>query len=370
MSNPDKEPSAGRGHAALIEKFAVLVLFSLLLGGVYLVLKPFLLGLVFGGILAIATWPVRTRLVARGLSGKMAAGLLLLTLLLVVLGPVAMSAPDLAAEVRSLVLLIEAWGASPPQLPGWLSGLPLIGGSIAATWQGLLGHAPDSGALLSSYGAVAREFVIAAAEELTSSVMNLSIAVIAAASIWASGEDMVRLLSSSLMKLGGRELAGLPGVAAAAVRGVFYGIVGTAAIQGLMMTVGLLIAGVPAAASLGFVTMIMGISQFGNVLINLVWGGAAWWIYSHAGPGFSFWFVVAWGLLVTFIESPLKPLLIGSRLTLPITLVLLGVFGGFISLGFLGLFIGPTLLAVAYELLRAWRGGGADGGAAPAAEGR
>jgi predicted PurR-regulated permease PerM len=62
-------------------------------------------------------------------------------------------------------------------------------------------------------------------------------------------------------------------------------------------------------------------------------------------------------LFVTFMDNLLKPLLIGARMTLPIMLVILGVFGGFMSFGFLGLFIGPTLLAVAYAMLAAWRMG-------------
>jgi predicted PurR-regulated permease PerM len=71
----------------------------------------------------------------------------------------------------------------------------------------------------------------------------------------------------------------------------------------------------------------------------------------------AFWFVVLWGLMVTFSDNLLKPLLIGSSIKLPLMLVILGVFGGFLSFGFLGLFIGPTLLAVAFELLAAWRRG-------------
>jgi predicted PurR-regulated permease PerM len=366
MNNPKSQQSAGRGNAPLIEKFALLVLFSLLLAGVYLVLKPFLLGLVFGGILAIATWPIRTRLVARGLSGKMAAALLLLTLLLVVLVPVIVSAPDLAAEVKRVTERVEIWIASSPPVPAWLAGLPLVGDSIASTWTKFLNNSAEARAMLEPYAQAARQFLVAAAEALASSVINLGIAVFMATTFWSSGDSMVRLVSSSLMQLGGRNLAHLMDVAASAVRGVFYGIVGTAAVQGLLMTIGLFIAGVPAAAPLGFVTLILAISQAGSILINLVWGGAAWWVYTQSGMGLGFWFVVAWGLLVVFIESPLKPMLIGARMTLPIILVLLGVFGGFMSLGFLGLFVGPTLLAVAYELLRAWRTGEAGGADEPA----
>ena len=68
----------------------------------------------------------------------------------------------------------------------------------------------------------------------------------------------------------------------------------------------------------------------------------------------AFWFIIAWGAFVTFLDNLLKPMLIGASIDMPITLVILGVFGGFISFGFLGLFIGPALLAVAYALLGVW----------------
>lgn len=361
MGDLDSIRQNTRGNAPLIEKFALLVLFSLLLIGVYLVLKPFLLGLVFGGILAIGTWPVRTWLVARGVSPKLAAGLLLLTLLLVVVVPVVMSAPDLAGEVKRVAERVESWIASSPVAPSWLAGLPLVGDKGVATWTALFSGSAEAKSLLAPYAQAAREFLVSAAEALASSAINLGIAALMATTFWASGDEVARLVSTSLMQLGGRNLAALMDVATNAIRGVFYGIVGTAAAQGLMMTAGLFVAGVPSAATLGFVTLILAISQFGSVLINLVWAGAAWWIYSQSGLGLGFWFVVVWGLLVVFIESPLKPMLIGARMTLPVIIILLGVFGGFMSFGFLGLFVGPTLLAVAYELLRAWRGGAAEG---------
>jgi predicted PurR-regulated permease PerM len=192
--------------------------------------------------------------------------------------------------------------------------------------------------------------------DLASSIVHLVIALITAAALWAQGDRTVDMLRAILLRLGGSQLASLTAVAAGAVRGVFYGIVGTAAIQGLLMSLGLMLVGIPAAATLGFVTVILAISQFGGVLINLVWVGAAWYLYTESGMGLAVWFVVIWGLFVTYMETFIKPLLIGARMRLPMMLVILGVFGGFISFGFLGLFIGPTLLAVAYEILVAWRG--------------
>jgi predicted PurR-regulated permease PerM len=355
-----KPPETGplsTGNAPLAEKFVILLLFSLLLGGVYYVLKPFGLALMFGCILAIAAWPVRMWLLRMGLSGTAAALLMLAALLLFVLVPVFFSAPGLVVEVRRLVEIASAWVASSPPLPRWIAEIPLVGDGIAKWWDGLLHQTPEAKAMLLSYAEPVRKFITDAAVGLASSVLHIAIGVVVATSFWAGGGTaLVDVLRDSLKRLGGEKLAGVTDVAGGAVRGVFYGIIGTAAIQGLLMALGLWLAGVPAAATLGFVTLILAVSQFGGVLINFVWGGAAWWIYSTSGTDLAFWFVIVWGLMVTFIDNLLKPWLIGSSMKLPLMLVILGVFGGFISFGFLGLFIGPTLLAVAYDLLAHWRG--------------
>ena len=356
MQRPDDLQPSNGATASLMEKFALLLLFSLLLAGVYLVLKPFMLGLVFGAILAVAVWPLRSWLVRKGLSGPVAAGMMLSMLLIFVLVPMALAAPDLAGEVKNLVAQGMAWVESAPQLPAWITGLPLVGSPIASTWDGLLAQTPEAKDMMMSFSEPVRQFLTDAAFGLASSVMDFAVALIVATSFWSRGDKVAVVLRDSLARLGGKQLADLTDVAANATRGVFYGIVGTAVIQGLLMAIGVLLAGVPGAAPLGFVTLIFAISQFGGALINLVWGGAAWWLYSTSGMGPAFWFIVAWGLMVTFSDNVLKPLLIGSSIKLPLLLIILGVFGGFISFGFLGLFIGPTLLAVAFELLAAWRG--------------
>ena len=357
MDQDNKQREAALlGNASLTEKFAVLLMFSLLLIGVYFILKPFILGLVFGCILAIAAWPVRAWLVRMGLTGTAAAILMLSALLLFVMVPTFLTAPGLAGEVKDLAERTTQWFTSSPQLPTWITGAPWIGEWIATQWQGIITQTPEARTMMGSYAQPVRQFLTDAAMGLASSVVHIAVALVVATTFWSGGAGIVSVLKESLERLGGERLAAVTDIAGGAVRGVFYGIVGTAAIQGVLMWAGMLIAGVPAAGPLGFVTLILAISQFGGVLLNLVWGGAAWWIYSNSGTGFAFWFIVVWGMFVTFVDNLLKPLLIGSSMTLPLMLVILGVFGGFISFGFLGLFIGPTLLAVTYELLSSWRG--------------
>jgi predicted PurR-regulated permease PerM len=105
---------------------------------------------------------------------------------------------------------------------------------------------------------------------------------------------------------------------------------------------------------LGFVGLLLAISQVGGPLLVIIWGGAAWWLFRQGLDGWGI-FMIAWGILVSTIDNFLKPWLIALGIQLPLSLIILGVFGGLLAFGFLGLFIGPTLIAMIYALLKAWR---------------
>ena len=105
---------------------------------------------------------------------------------------------------------------------------------------------------------------------------------------------------------------------------------------------------------LGFVALLLAISQIGAPLLVLIWGAAAWWLFAQDHQGWGL-FMILWGLFVSMVDNFLKPWLIGFGIEMPMSLTILGVFGGFIAFGFLGLFIGPILIAIMFTLLQAWR---------------
>ena len=107
---------------------------------------------------------------------------------------------------------------------------------------------------------------------------------------------------------------------------------------------------------LGFIGLLLAISQIGAPLIVVLWGGAAWWLFSQDHQAWGA-FMIVWGIIVSTIDNVIKPWLIGVGIQMPLSLTILGVFGGFVAFGFLGLFIGPTLIAIGYTLLQAWREG-------------
>jgi predicted PurR-regulated permease PerM len=143
----------------------------------------------------------------------------------------------------------------------------------------------------------------------------------------------------------------LVGVAATTMRGVVYGIIGTAIAQGVAAGIGFLIAGVPAAPLLGLATFFLSPVPIGP---PLVWIPAAIWLFYHGSTGWAI-FMAIWGVaVVSSVDNVIKPLIISRGSNLPFILVLLGVLGGVVAFGFIGLFLGPTLLAIGYVILQEW----------------
>ena len=130
-----------------------------------------------------------------------------------------------------------------------------------------------------------------------------------------------------------------------------YGLLGTAFAQAAVAFVGFLIAGVPGAMVLAALTFILSLVPMGPVL---VWGGAAAWLYAQGQTGWAIFMVVYGAAVISSVDNFVKPILMSRAGNLSMLLVVLGVFGGAISFGFIGLFVGPALLAVAWSLLKAW----------------
>jgi len=343
-------------NVALIERILLVLLVIGLVVAVLAIVKPFFTAILFGASLATAVWPLRQALVRRGLGHGMAATLLLLFSLALIGLPILVVAPSLAEQLTDLMQRVQSYFAAAPKLPETLGRLPVIGDRLAALWGHLIASGGNLRSLSASYADSIEQLVVASARALTDSVIQVILALVVATMFWTSGEKLVAVLHDALRRLGGITAEQTLDVAALAIRGVAYGVVGTAVIQALVLAIGLLLAGVPGAVMLGFIGLLLAISQIGAPLIVVLWGGAAWWLF---GQDHQAWgaFMIVWGLIVSTIDNIIKPWLIGFGIQMPLSLTILGVFGGFVAFGFLGLFIGPTLIAIAFTLLQAWREG-------------
>ena len=345
----------GLGNAALIEKSIVLLLFLAFIAGVMMVLLPFGIGLLFGGVIAISTWPLRQWMRRRGLSPGVAATLLLIGLLAFVAVPVALLAPGLAGDVTRIMDVVRSWLQTSPPPPVWLEAIPFVGETLKGHWVTAIGSGASLTDVLAPYAEPLRGATLAVARGMGESLLQLLLALAIATMFWAQGDTLAAVSVDVLRRLGGDHLAKMGMLAVNAVRGVFYGVVGTACVQGGLMAVGCWAVGIPGAIPIGFITLLLALSQIGGPLIHLVWAGGAYWLYLQGETGVALWLFVGWGIFLTVIDNILKPWLIGASIEMPLALVIVGVFGGFLSFGFLGLFVGPVLIAVAYALLVAWR---------------
>ncbi len=340
---------------ATIERALVLLLIALLLLGVFEVLRPFITAILFGAILSVAAWPLRDALVRAGLPRGGAAVALLLLALGVLALPALILAPGLANQVahgsERLAIVVATLPHTPPD---WLAGVPLVGEQIAGLWTDAASGDLDVAATLAPYSESLRHILVSVAAGLADSLLQLVLALAVATMFWVHGRELAGELRAVLTDLGGEAAAGALDTAGASVRGVAYGVVGTAALQAVMMGAGLALAGIKGAATFGFVTLLLALSQIGAPLIYVIGLAAAWWLFHGGAVGWSI-FLVAWCVLVSVADHVVRPVLISFGVAMPLALVILGVFGGFLSFGFLGLFIGPSLLAVAFTLLAAWR---------------
>ena len=353
------------GRVALIERSILVVLVIGLLVGVLAVVKPFTTAILFGGALATACWPIRQALVRRRLGRRTAAALLLLLAIVLVVIPMLVVAPHLADQMVRGAQRLESYFASTPEQPAWIKGLPLFGRRLGAAWDKVVEAQGNLRTLLEPYTVDVERFMIGAARALADSLIQVLLSLVVATMFWTAGDGVVTMLHDALRRLGGPIAERALDVAAGAIRSVAYGVVGTAVIQAVLLTVGLGLAGVPGAATLGFIALLLAISQIGGPLLILIWGTAAWWLFAQDQQIWGV-FMIVWGLFVGMVDNFIKPWLIGFGVKMPMSLTILGVFGGFLAFGFLGLFIGPTLIAIMFTLVQAWRMAIADHPAAEA----
>ncbi|RFP22882.1 AI-2E family transporter [Duganella sp. BJB488] len=327
----------------------------LLVIGCLTVLRPFLAAILFATAITISSWPLYLRLLARCkqrrwlAAATMSAGLTVL--IIVPLALVTWNIADNATEFYEQIKASLGSGTLVP--PAWLKEFPLVGEAADTYLRKLLGSREELLNVARNLLEPARRFLLGGGMVLGSGVAQVSLAVFVSFFLYRDGETLLAALATGLDKLIGEQGAAVADTVSRTVRGVMYGLLGTALAQAGVAAVGFLIAGVPAVALLSVATFLLSLIPVGPPLI---WGGAAAWLFSEGRTGWGV-FMLVWGFFViSGVDNVVKPMLISRGSSLPFILVLLGVMGGVLAFGFVGLFIGPTLLAVGLGLLRNWTG--------------
>lgn len=336
-----------------LERYAALSLVLLLAVGCYLVVRPFVTAFLWGGIIVVSTQGIYERVVRiSGGRRRLAAMLLGAALAAVLLVPTAALGLHLAGRLPALseraANLLSSGVSQPPQ---WVSEFPLVGKSVAARWQSMAGNPEQTREALRPLIKPVREFLVDFSASVGKGVLEFAMALLIAGLLYVWGEDLGQGLNRVARHLGGEVARKQVAVVESTVRGVFKGVIGTCAAQAILAAIGFWLAGVPRPVLLGVATFFLSVVPGGPAIL---WLPAAIWLYANGSAGWAI-FLVLWGVLaVGSGDHLLRPLLIGRGVEAPFVVILLGVIGGVLAFGFLGIFIGPTLLSVAHNLLRGW----------------
>lgn len=319
----------------------------------YRVLSPFIAAILFAVVVCSSSWHLNLRL--RRLCGgraTLAAALMVLMWLLVVIAPTALLAAKLGGNMTAIFDAARALkGHDLLEPPAWLANTPVFGARLFAYWQGLVSGGEEAVALFQKSLDPARVILIGAGKAIGQSLLQMGFAAFIGFFLYRDGENLFQRLRNGLAKVAGDLGAEILTTIHQTVAGIVHGIFGTALAQAIVAVIGFLIAGVPGAFLLGAGTFFLSLVPIGPPIL---WGGACLWLIDQGAYGWAV-FMALWGFFaISSIDNVIRPYLISRGSSLPLLLIVLGVFGGTIAFGFIGIFIGPPILAVGLILLRLW----------------
>ncbi len=330
--------------------FVVLIL----LGGL-MVLLPFFATILVAAVVCITTWPAYTYLL-RTVGGRniLAASLMTLLLITIIVVPMAFFAGTITDGVNILMENLKnlKQGGVAAHPPEWLQTIPILGEYADKAWVRItqLSQEELGNAVRQSLGP-AQRILTRIAGLVGEGILQVLLMVFIAFFFYRDGHTYAARLQKGVQRLGGDFGAQLLTLSHKTITAVMLGLVGTAAAQALVALIGFLIAGVPGALLLTAATFFLSMIPLGPVF---VWGGAAYWLNSQGETGWAIFMVLYGIFVISSIDNFVKPFLISRGASLSLLLVALGVVGGALAFGFIGIFLGPTLLALGQMLIQTW----------------
>ncbi|MCW3473439.1 AI-2E family transporter [Limobrevibacterium gyesilva] len=353
LSTPDADFERRLGHRLLEVLIRASVLFAMALL-CYRVLSPFLPLTIWALIFAVTVYPLHLRIAAH-LGGRswLAATLLVLLGIAVLVVPIALLMSSLGDSIRTLIEAVQQNTLQIPAPPEAVAAWPIIGEKLHAMWS--LAH-DDLPALVQSMqpkiGELARS-ALGFVAGIVGGLLAFLGALVLAGIFMAFGEKGARACQSVFERLAGEPRgASLARLSTATVRAVAQGVVGVALIQAILVGLALLVAGVPWAGALAAMVLVLGIVQVPAVIVTLP---AIAWIWSRGGAGTGEAIIYTALLLVSgMADNVLKPLMLGRGVDVPMPVILVGALGGMATGGIIGMFVGATLLALAWQIFTGW----------------
>jgi predicted PurR-regulated permease PerM len=340
-------------NADLIDLAIRLGVLGVLLYWSFLLVSPFVVIFLWSVVLAVALYPFFDWLSDR-LNGRRRTAAVLITILafLITIGPVTWLGMGLVENVQTLNERVASGALTIPRPPDSVKGWLLVGEPIYQLWDLASGNLKAAiisvVAELKPYGSS----LLGAAGNAGMGIVTFVASVIIAGFLFLPAPMLVDAAKALARRIDARRGEDFVELAGATIRNVSRGVIGIAVLQALIAGIGLKVAGVPGASFISFAVLLFAIIQLGSAVVLvpvIIWS----WTAMDTLPALLF---TAYMLPINFLESVLRPLVIARGLSTPILVIFVGVIGGTLAHGIIGLFIGPVVLAVSWELLVAWVG--------------
>lgn len=351
-SNPPTPPDGDRQFINRMVEAAIRIgVLAALAVWCFDIARPFLAPIVWGVIIAAATYPAYRGLEAR-LGGRriLAAVLFTIFMIVVIAVPSAMLGESMASGIREAARAFQAGTLDIPPPPENVKSWPFVGESLYSFWQLASENIVQAVHELSPWIKTTGKWLLGAAAGAGIAALQFLLAIIIAGALLAHAEGgggATRAVAQRLSPERGLDYAK---VAEQTVRSVALGILGVALLQGLLAGIGFLVAGVPGAGLLTLVCIVLGVIQLGVAIVLIP---VVIYLFSAADTFTAVAFLV-YAILISPLDNILKPLLLGRGVKVPMLVVFIGAIGGFINTGIIGLFIGAVIFTLGYSLFVAW----------------
>ena len=351
-ASADHDPaSRDRLTATWVELAIRLGILALLLYFSFTLVRPFITIAIWSVVLTVALYPVYDWMVGQ-LSGRRRLAAVLLTILnlLIVIGPATWLTLGLIDSLRNLSEHLDPSVLTLAPPPNTVKTWPIIGDSIYQFWDLASTNFQAALAKIAPQLKPLGSTLLRIAEGAGIGAIKFFVAIVVAGFLFPPAPSLVNaitLLSHRLASGRGEKFVQLAG---ATIRAVSRGVIGISALQAFLAGLGLMAAGIPGASLITSAVLILGIIQIGPsiVLIPLIiWS----WTAMEATTALLF---TIYMIPVNLLDNILRPFIMARGLDTPMLIILIGVIGGTVSYGITGLFLGPIVLAVIWELLMAW----------------
>jgi predicted PurR-regulated permease PerM len=339
--------------ATMVEVSVRFGVLAVLLYWSFVLIRPFVPIAIWSVVLTVALYPAFDW-VSHKLGGRrrLAAAMITIVNVLIVAGPAVWLALALVDTLGTVSEHLAVANLRLPQLPAVVRDLPLIGEQIHQMWEAA---STNLAALVTKITPALKPFalhLLRATADVGADVLKFFVSIVVAGFLFSPGPKLANAAVTFAQRLNPTRGESLIDLAGATIRTVARGIIGISVFQTMLAGLGLLVAGVPGASLLTSAVLILGVAQVGPSLVLLpviIWS----WTAMEPWQALAF---SAYMLIVNLLDNFLKPLVMGRGLTTPLLVILIGTLGGLISYGLMGLFMGPIVLAVIWELLAAWIG--------------